>query len=65
MINTTPTHLALDSPRRPAFIGALGVVYGDIGTSPIYTLRECLKASGEGADEAAILGLLSLIFWSL
>ena len=40
-------------------------MYGDIGTSPIYTLRECLKASGEGADEAAILGLLSLIFWSL
>ena len=44
-------------------MGALGVVYGDIGTSPIYTLRECLKAGSNTAD--SVLGLLSLIFWSL
>ncbi|MBV8746803.1 MAG: KUP/HAK/KT family potassium transporter, partial [Xanthobacteraceae bacterium] len=43
-------------------VGALGVVYGDIGTSPIYTFRECLKA---GSDGEAVLGLLSLVFWSL
>src|SRR4051794_25214965 len=47
-------------------LGALGVVYGDIGTSPLYTLRECfygphaLPASPEN-----VLGVLSLIFWSL
>ena len=47
-------------------IGALGVVYGDIGTSPIYTFRECLKAIGSGgADPEGVLGMLSLVFWSL
>jgi KUP system potassium uptake protein len=51
--------------RRALIIGALGVVYGDIGTSPIYTLRECFKATAEGAAPEAVLGLLSLVFWSL
>ncbi len=55
--------------RRALVIGALGVVYGDIGTSPIYTLRECLKAAGatgaESAGTAVVLGLLSLVFWAL
>jgi len=44
---------------------ALGVVFGDIGTSPLYTLRECINATGEMPVEATILGLLSLIFWSV
>ena len=51
--------------RRALVVGALGVVYGDIGTSPIYTLRECLKAAGGGSPTATVLGLLSLIFWAL
>jgi len=55
--------------RRALVVGALGVVYGDIGTSPIYTLRECLKAAGAtdtaGAGTAVVLGLLSLVFWAL
>ncbi len=51
--------------RRALVIGALGVVYGDIGTSPIYTLRECLKTGGGGNDTGTVLGLLSLIFWAL
>jgi KUP system potassium uptake protein len=47
-------------------VGALGVVYGDIGTSPIYTLKECLHASGgHRAAEADLYGVLSLIFWAL
>ncbi len=47
-------------------LGALGVVFGDIGTSPLYTLRECLHGTGAGAPAAEdINGLLSLIFWSL
>ena len=51
--------------RRALVIGALGVVYGDIGTSPIYTLRECLKAAGGGTEAEVVLGLLSLVFWAL
>ena len=49
-------------------LGAVGVVYGDIGTSPIYTLREALHANAEGgaaATTAEVLGLLSLIIWAL
>ncbi|TIT63378.1 MAG: potassium transporter Kup, partial [Mesorhizobium sp.] len=48
-------------------LGALGVVYGDIGTSPIYAFREALVASSHGtvADRGDILGVLSLIIWSL
>ncbi|HSM04931.1 MAG TPA: potassium transporter Kup [Longimicrobiales bacterium] len=47
-------------------LAALGVVYGDIGTSPIYALRESLHGSyGVEATRLAVLGVLSLIFWSL
>lgn len=48
-------------------IGAVGVVYGDIGTSPIYTLRESLKPvlEGQTVAQADVLGILSLIIWSL
>ena len=47
-------------------LGALGVVYGDIGTSPIYAFRQALSAPPAGArTEAEILGLLSLIVWAL
>src|SRR3954447_12100062 len=45
-------------------IAALGVVYGDIGTSPLYAVRQSLLAFGD-TSEHAILGALSLIFWSL
>jgi KUP system potassium uptake protein len=45
---------------------ALGVVYGDIGTSPLYALRECFHgAHGITANDPNILGVLSLVFWSL
>jgi len=47
-------------------LGALGVVYGDIGTSPLYAFRQCLTADASGpANPQAVLGLLSLVFWSL
>jgi KUP system potassium uptake protein len=46
-------------------IGAMGVVYGDIGTSPLYALEASLSAAGAPADRQAVLGVLSLIFWSL
>src|SRR3954463_10246409 len=44
-------------------LAALGVVYGDIGTSPIYAFRESVIASGEAPHWHTIAGLLSLIFW--
>lgn len=47
-------------------LGTAGVVYGDIGTSPIYALRECFHAfHGVEPTPAAVLGVLSLIFWAL
>src|SRR4051794_846926 len=47
-------------------LGALGVVYGDIGTSPLYALRECFHSQhGVPPTPANIYGILSLIFWSL
>jgi KUP system potassium uptake protein len=52
---------------RVLLLGALGVVYGDIGTSPIYAFREALHAaSADGAlVRLEILGVISLIFWAL
>ncbi|MEI6407588.1 MAG: KUP/HAK/KT family potassium transporter, partial [Actinomycetes bacterium] len=44
-------------------LGALGVVFGDIGTSPIYALRQSLDTSG--SSQYDIYGVVSLIFWSL
>lgn len=44
----------------------LGIVYGDIGTSPLYALRECFNGvRGLEVTEGTIMGLLSLVFWSL
>lgn len=46
-------------------IPALGVVFGDIGTSPLYTLRECLHVSQGEPKVSVVLGVLSLIFWAV
>jgi len=47
-------------------LGALGVVYGDIGTSPLYALKECFTGPhGVPVTKGNVLGVLSLIFWSL
>src|SRR5437667_1235152 len=47
-------------------LGALGRVYGDIGTSPLYALRECFRPEhGVAPTQANVLGTLSLIIWSL
>jgi KUP system potassium uptake protein len=52
--------------RRALVLAALGVVFGDIGTSPLYTMREAFgHAGGLRLSEAAVLGVLSLVFWSL
>ena len=46
-------------------LAALGVVFGDIGTSPLYTLKTVLDATGAHPSRAAVLGSLSLIVWTL
>ena len=47
-------------------VGAIGVVYGDIGTSPLYTLRQCFTGMHRlDLSAANIMGILSIIFWSL
>ena len=46
-------------------VGALGVVYGDIGTSPLYALREVFATRHATLSEPDILGVLSLVFWTL
>jgi KUP system potassium uptake protein len=52
-------------PLTRATLGALGVVYGDIGTSPLYALKGATAIAGGAADRATVLGVLSMIFWSL
>ena len=46
-------------------VGATGVVFGDIGTSPLYSMRECLNAKGLVDTTDTVLGVASLIFWAL
>jgi KUP system potassium uptake protein len=51
----------------PAALACMGVVFGDIGTSPLYTLNVAAKAAGPAGEVSpdAVLGIVSLIFWSL
>ena len=51
---------------RTLMLGAIGVVFGDIGTSPLYTIKEAFTPHyGLTPDHATVLGILSLVFWSL
>jgi len=52
------------TPRQSLVMGALGVVYGDIGTSPLYTVKQCFEEMG-GIRPDTIFGVLSLITWAL
>jgi KUP system potassium uptake protein len=49
---------------RSLTIAALGVVYGDIGTSPLYSIKQCFQTAGS-VSEPAVYGVLSLIVWTL
>jgi KUP system potassium uptake protein len=53
-----------DKARHGLIIGALGVVYGDIGTSPLYTVRQCFE-DVKGVSDESVFGVLSLIAWAL
>jgi KUP system potassium uptake protein len=60
------SHRKVHGSTAALAIGALGVVYGDIGTSPLYTVRECFNGPHAVAiNETNLLGVASLIFWSL
>jgi KUP system potassium uptake protein len=61
---------ASHAPRNPAALaaltlGALGVVYGDIGTSPLYTLKLIFEGGNVPVTRANVLGVLSMIFWTM
>ncbi|HYZ32963.1 MAG TPA: potassium transporter Kup [Crenalkalicoccus sp.] len=59
-------HAARPAGRIALLLAVLGVVYGDIGTSPLYALRTSLLLfSADGLERWEVLGILSLIFWSL
>ncbi len=71
-INTAANGSSSEAASRRNFwgltLGCIGVVYGDIGTSPLYALRESVLAAtggGQTASQPAILGILSLIIWAL
>jgi KUP system potassium uptake protein len=68
-VTATPVadHVKSSALPMTATIGALGVVYGDIGTSPLYALKEAAKAAAHGGalTPEAILGVASLILWAL
>jgi len=61
------THLARSTPKEMTLLtlGALGVVFGDIGTSPLYAFREAFTVGHVPVNEQSVLGILSLIVWSL
>ncbi len=55
-----------ETPLAHLALAALGIIYGDIGTSPLYTIKECFFGShGVATTPDNILGILSMIFWSL
>ncbi|MBU6508393.1 MAG: KUP/HAK/KT family potassium transporter, partial [Alphaproteobacteria bacterium] len=51
--------------RQNLYLGALGVVYGDIGTSPLYTVKLCFAELGGVITHANVYGVLSLLTWAL
>src|SRR6185295_8080894 len=59
-------HASDQRNMAPLALAALGVVYGDIGTSPLYALRECFATThGVLPTVPNVLGVLSLFFWAL
>ncbi|MFI5301414.1 MAG: potassium transporter Kup [Polyangiales bacterium] len=66
MSETAKPHAADHGPLAPLALAALGVVFGDIGTSPLYTLQVGVaSASGAAPQVADVIGVLSLIVWAL
>jgi KUP system potassium uptake protein len=63
---TTATRPSAGPGAAALIFGAIGVVFGDIGTSPLYTLQECLHSRhGAPPSPENVLGVVSLIVWSV
>lgn len=67
MTQATTSHYYVESPSaRALVVGAIGVVFGDIGTSPLYSLKECFsKDHGIPFSPDAVLGIISMLFWAM
>ncbi|MCO4890218.1 potassium transporter Kup [Cupriavidus sp. WGtm5] len=67
MTQSTTSHYFVESPSTRALVlGAVGVVFGDIGTSPLYALKECFsKEHGIAFSTDAVLGVISMLFWAM
>jgi KUP system potassium uptake protein len=64
--SSSTTHDHSSAGFGALMLGAIGVVFGDIGTSPLYTIKEAFSPHyGLTPDHATVLGILSLVFWSL
>ena len=60
------THSPSQASRAALVLGAIGVVFGDIGTSPLYTLKEAFGGHyGLAPSHDNVLGILSLVFWAM
>jgi KUP system potassium uptake protein len=70
-LSATSTEAPIDAPGTTGFwaltLGSIGVVFGDIGTSPLYAFREAVAAAAQGQppSRVIVLGVLSLILWAL
>ena len=64
-ITAAPEQAPPRGDLAPMALAALGVVYGDIGTSPLYTFKTAIAWAGGEATPTAALGMLSLIVWTL
>lgn len=67
MTQSTTSHYFVESPSTRALVlGAVGVVFGDIGTSPLYSLKECFSQEhGIPFSPEAVLGIISMLFWAM
>ncbi|MBX9976796.1 MAG: KUP/HAK/KT family potassium transporter [Alphaproteobacteria bacterium] len=61
----TTTHHPKQEKTMTLFVGALGIVFGDIGTSPLYALKSCFTISDLPVNEGNVLGIISLFIWAL
>ena len=70
-MSETPTSAAGETREVPQgklpllALSALGIVFGDIGTSPLYTFKTILGTASAPSDPATVLGALSLVLWTL
>jgi KUP system potassium uptake protein len=63
--NSMPAAATAGHPAKWVGLSALGVVFGDLGTSPLYTLQTVVQAMGGGLTPTSAIGILSLIVWTL